>query len=762
MVDKKPKELTKPGKDKPKANKDWSTLPPMDESKSGKDKQEPDERLNWFFRVKIGGVSGTKQEKTVAEADAATQEQWEDITKLGQKLGGSFASVLAQTIDPEKKKLVESGKTIIADEKKKEPEKDHKEEVDAKDGEIKPKDKKAKPNKDWSQIANKTTDSPKDKKAKPNKDWSQIANKTTDSPGEPVGELLLDSNNGDILGYPWISFDSYQHNQAEFIISDPDGELFKRILKHQSIEIECGFNNGFKVNKFKGVIYDVGRKLPDGTIVLCVDNAAKMAAPTQTVQQTGVANANPQTADGETVVQTFEGEASFYGGGDGFDGGQTANGEIFDATKMTAAHKELAFGTRVRVTYITSGKSVVVTINDRGPYAGDRIIDLSKAAAEAIGMVSAGHGRVKCEVLGEKKEGAAPAPNSTPTPTPTPSPTPKPSSPTPTPTPTPSPAPNPTPSDPNALEVNVGFTSASDSLLKTMRQAGEKNPLVSTSSVLETATGFADLKIKQENPLSIPQAGEVQGQKSSLSVALVRAIMQGSTIVVKGNLIEEVAPGQGKDSGVILDYAENRAAFIGSPIIRKKTGVALQSGYGAITVKGWNVNDKGVVSATVNNPAPVTQHPTGQIQAPEWGTIKLADPIIPGCPYTWGLATREGSRVPESKEVMQGIVDVCTVLWDLTKKLGLSSVEVTSWYRDPATNIEQSSTGATGPHTTGSAVDFGCVGMVKLHDSMYDRENGWKGGLAIHPHAREDESRGFIHIDCIYSDPPYRRWNYNS
>lgn len=750
VKDKKPKEITIPNPDKPKPNKDWSELPPMEDSKSDKDKQEPDERLNWFFRVKIGGVSGTKQEKTVADTEAAIKEQWEDITKVGQKMGGSFASILAKTIDPnkkdaEKKDPKEPNKVLISDENK-EPDEDHKtdQEVEAKDGEIKPK---------------------KDKKEKPNKDWTEIANKTTEDAGKPVGELLLDSNNGDFIvegSHPWISLDSYQHNQAEFIVFDPDGELFKRILKHQSVEIECGFVNGFKINKFKGVIYDVGRRLPDGTIVLCVDNAAKMAAPTQTVQQTGVQNANPQTADGETVIQTFEGEASFYGGGDGFDGQQTASGEIFDTSKMTAAHKELPFGTRVRVTYIASGKSVVVTINDRGPYAGDRVLDLSKAAAEAIGMVSAGHGRVKCEVLGEKKEGAAPAPTPTPspgvTPTPTPTPTPSPSpTSSPSPTPTPSPAPSPTPSDPNALEVNVGFTSASDELLKTMQKAGERNPLVSASTVLETATDFADLKIKQETPLSIPQAGEVQAQKSPLSVALVRAIMEGSTIVVKGNLVEQVAPGQGKDSGVILDYAENRAAFIGSPIIRKKTGVALQSGYGAITVKGWNVNDKSVVSATVNNPAPVTQHPTGQIQAPEWGTVKLSDSIIPGCPYTWGLATREGTRVPESKEVMQGIVDICGHLWDITKRIGVPTVDVTSWYRDPATNLAEADSGAAGPHTHGCAVDWGAIGMLKIYEEIKDEATGWQGGLGLDRLALQDESQGYIHIDLL----GVGRWFYN-
>lgn len=79
----------------------------------------------------------------------------------------------------------------------------------------------------------------------------------------------------------------------------------------------------------------------------------------------------------------------------------TATGERFDKRAMTAAHKTLPFGTRVRVTRVDTGNSVVVRINDRGPYKPGRVIDLSEHAAENLGMTSAGTVPVRLEVLGE-------------------------------------------------------------------------------------------------------------------------------------------------------------------------------------------------------------------------------------------------------------------------------------------------------------------------------------------------------------------------
>jgi len=97
------------------------------------------------------------------------------------------------------------------------------------------------------------------------------------------------------------------------------------------------------------------------------------------------------------VSQVITGMASWYG--PGFHGGTTANGERFNQYKYTAAHPNLPFGTPVRVTNMYNGRSVVVRINDRGPYSGGRVIDLSKRAAQTIGLISSGVARVRLEVI---------------------------------------------------------------------------------------------------------------------------------------------------------------------------------------------------------------------------------------------------------------------------------------------------------------------------------------------------------------------------
>jgi rare lipoprotein A len=97
-------------------------------------------------------------------------------------------------------------------------------------------------------------------------------------------------------------------------------------------------------------------------------------------------------------AQSMEGDASWYG--PGFHGRQTASGETFNQNALTAAHRTLPFGTQVRVTYEETGESVVVRINDRGPYAHGRVIDLSREAAEEIGLLADGVGDVTLEVVG--------------------------------------------------------------------------------------------------------------------------------------------------------------------------------------------------------------------------------------------------------------------------------------------------------------------------------------------------------------------------
>lgn len=93
----------------------------------------------------------------------------------------------------------------------------------------------------------------------------------------------------------------------------------------------------------------------------------------------------------------YKGIASWYG--PGFHGRLTANGERYNQNALTAAHKTLPFGTRVRVTNLNNGRSVVVRINDRGPFIKGRIIDLSAASARAIGLYHQGVGNVRLDIL---------------------------------------------------------------------------------------------------------------------------------------------------------------------------------------------------------------------------------------------------------------------------------------------------------------------------------------------------------------------------
>ncbi|MDY8110506.1 septal ring lytic transglycosylase RlpA family protein [Fulvimarina sp. 2208YS6-2-32] len=103
------------------------------------------------------------------------------------------------------------------------------------------------------------------------------------------------------------------------------------------------------------------------------------------------------TTDIVSAASASGGHASYYG--KRFHGRTTANGETFNMNAMTAAHKTLPFGTKVKVTNRNNGKSVVVRINDRGPFIRGRVIDLSQGAASKIGMVKSGTANVKIDIL---------------------------------------------------------------------------------------------------------------------------------------------------------------------------------------------------------------------------------------------------------------------------------------------------------------------------------------------------------------------------
>ena len=98
------------------------------------------------------------------------------------------------------------------------------------------------------------------------------------------------------------------------------------------------------------------------------------------------------------VGTVLVGMASWYG--PGYNGNRTSSGERFDQDDLTAAHYDWAFGTKVKVTLLSTGRSVVVRVNDRFPKYKGRVLDVSRAAARAIGLIGPGTGRVRLEVVG--------------------------------------------------------------------------------------------------------------------------------------------------------------------------------------------------------------------------------------------------------------------------------------------------------------------------------------------------------------------------
>jgi rare lipoprotein A len=131
------------------------------------------------------------------------------------------------------------------------------------------------------------------------------------------------------------------------------------------------------------------------TAILTAVSLPAVAVATPSVNISDRASTISSTQSPMQIAQV--GQASFYG----LEGGRvTANGERYNPNSLTAAHRSLPFGTNVRVTNVRNGRSVVVRINNRGPFIGGRIIDLSVAAARVIGLTSSGVGAVRLDILG--------------------------------------------------------------------------------------------------------------------------------------------------------------------------------------------------------------------------------------------------------------------------------------------------------------------------------------------------------------------------
>jgi len=118
------------------------------------------------------------------------------------------------------------------------------------------------------------------------------------------------------------------------------------------------------------------------------------------IQKVNIEPNGQKKSSTSTTKHALSGTASWYG--PRFHGKKTASGEIYDQTKLTAAHKTLPLGSKARVTNLDNGSTVEVAINDRGPFVQGRIIDLSRAAARALGFVESGTAPVRVELIAEE------------------------------------------------------------------------------------------------------------------------------------------------------------------------------------------------------------------------------------------------------------------------------------------------------------------------------------------------------------------------
>jgi|GEM_PF-3365810 len=266
----------------------------------------------------------------------------------------------------------------------------------------------------------------------------------------------------------------------------------------------------------------------------------------------------------------------------------------------------------------------------------------------------------------------------------------------------------------------------------------------STLAELMTLRSSTDLQFVKDSATKTAAHGEVRSQQNNMAAAVAAAAEQGDVLVTRGNTVHQVAPGGGEDSGLALNYISDRPCFIGHPKILKKGTLQLM---GAYTVMGYSGADKRAVGATVTVPGSAPIHPTGVVQAPEWGSIVLSEPINPGSLYTWNDATRNGTRVPDNREVIDGIMRIDQIINQLCQKYnGGQRMQINSWFRDRASN-EAAGSSEGSRHRSGDAIDFYNSNMDQIHT---DLAATWEGGVAI-------SRNSFVHID----DRGHRsRWTY--
>ncbi len=490
-----------------------------------------------------------------------------------------------------------------------------------------------------------------------------------------LGTSEFNSLNGDILHGSYIWLSTRRFSEAKVFLNDPDGNIRDAIADQQDIEIEIGFADGERRNKFVGKIQKIGRRPPDATVVVAADPSSQMAQQAGPSIQTNASQPTSTDAQARKV------------------GDEKPTIDKIKAILQTAGTQPTAATLQSIQALITQAKTAQTTATQTqlAQTSDDRLQQITVIITEGAKQPPAATAQ-KIQTLLTK-----PAPVAT--------------------------------TGTGAVAATPTSQETMLSLLDNVSKAAAQGKPTTSAAEQFSLNNHANLKFAKETTFASSEQGVVRLQQSQMQLATQQATLQGDAIVARGNTVRQVQPGRGDPSGLVLDYAGRREVFVGKPEVLKRTGLQLAS----VSVTGWDVSGKQSVGATVVVPTEAPTHPTGVIQVRDWGQIKLNEPLFPGSVFTWADATKNGTRVP-SKQVMERIVVIAQAIQPLVDKtVGKGKKwNITSWYRDPAAN--NAAGGASGSrHLIGDAIDFYFDtngGEASLHRSL---ESSWDGGLAIKP-----------------------------
>jgi zinc D-Ala-D-Ala carboxypeptidase len=523
-----------------------------------------------------------------------------------------------------------------------------------------------------------------------------------------IGDVTYRLSAGEILAQPIapeVRCSTRRFSQARFVVVDPNAVFFAQFRKESDVTVSIGYKDAKMVEKFKGKIKNVGRVEPFGTLIIAIDNLAQLgnsAAP-GTSDAGVVPPADGRKTDQDRSKRKVSKTLSYTK----IEKTKLVKGAKFKDSTVYDPATLLVFSTS-----IPDKSTVTISIPGATEFVDAVVSAGAGGAANTLVLSEGAHAKVAALVNKDKK--------------------------------------------PFKLEVYT--LPAPDPTAA----AGAGKATTAEQAVL----GDTKLKYSKQTPSVPAKDGGSTLQQTAGQKIVKDAAMKGDVVIAQGNTIKEISADQANQTktALILDYRYARPAFFGEPILTVKTPLVVNSGVGTLTINGWNVNNKEGITAMAATQSSADANYSFKSFPVPGGKLNLADPIFPGCPYFWkDVIDRENGSAPDVTGLANAI-KIAQLITELTEKtVGKGKRwQINSWYRTPAHNARISTTGTTGPHTHGSAVDFifqpydACIHLFKQYRDSHPF------GVACHPDLFSKNGSGFVHLDLIPGSPqPHkRRWSY--